>query len=208
MMTENKTVTILARAVSVALHPLAMPLYGVALMLFGPTVWNNLPPNAKYYCLGVIALTTMAVPALCVVLMNTLGFVRSLGLEERNERSLPIAVVMVCYVACVYMISDPILVFLVRKLLLAAIGCLILALTVNFFWKISLHMIAAGGMLAILALTEYAGFGRMITPICVWIVLSGLLASARLWLGAHNPAQVYAGFAAGFLVAGAVMSFF
>ena len=62
----------------------------------------------------------------------------------------------------------------------------------------SLHMIGAGGLCgAITAIMLILGIGNPIIP-AICFLLSGMLGTARLFLKAHTPAQVFIGFLAGF----------
>ena len=95
--------------------------------------------------------------------------------------------------------------FLIRRFLFAALGCVLLTLIVTPFWKISLHMTAAGGLLAMLFILNFSGFGQFPYTLLMFILLIGALGSARLWLGSHNLGQVMAGFGGGFLIASATI---
>jgi hypothetical protein len=70
---------------------------------------------------------------------------------------------------------------------------------INFWWKISIHAVGAGALLA----TIYALSMKMYTPLTWYLVTvilaSGLVLSSRLRLNSHNPAQVWLGFLTGFI---------
>lgn len=153
----------------------------------------------------MIALNTLVIPAILIALMRTFGVLGNLSLQQRRERMIPLAVVAVCYLICALMISNVLVAFLIRKFLFAAFGCVLVALVVNFWWKISLHLMAVGGAVAMLLIVAISRFGDLTGTVIVAILLSGLLASARLWLGSHTPTQVAAGFFGGFAVATLVM---
>jgi membrane-associated phospholipid phosphatase len=48
----------------------------------------------------------------------------------------------------------------------------------------------------------------MFMPLIIIIFVSGLVATARLKLNAHTPAQVYTGFLAGFIIELGLMLFY
>jgi hypothetical protein len=104
------------------------------------------------------------------------------------------------YGVCILMLSNLTMAFLLRTLLLAGAACVVFALTVTCFWKISLHMIGAGSVVAMMLMVDIMGLGNMLLPLTIGLLLSGALASARLCLGAHTPAQVAAGFFGGALI--------
>ena len=49
--------------------------------------------------------------------------------------------------------------------------------------------------------------GRSLVPFAVTVFCAGALASARLYLGCHNAAQIFAGFCGGFCVAALALLF-
>ncbi len=55
--------------------------------------------------------------------------------------------------------------------------------------------------MALLAVMNVAGGGDQVVPLAATLCAAGTLASARLYLGCHNGAQVAAGFLGGFVVA-------
>ncbi len=204
-MTRDQIYERLSQTLSRAMHPFVMPVYAILLLLFGSTFMENIPLKVKLFFLGVVVVNTVMVPALFILLLRGLGYLHSLSLVERRDRIIPLIVVAGCYVVCAYMVSGALSAFFIRKLLVAAAGCVLLGLVVTCFWQISLHMIAAGGVVAMLVLVNVAGFGSLIGGLCVALLLSGALASARLYLGYHNPGQIAAGFLGGFIVASCLL---
>lgn len=203
---ENKGVIYkLSRAISGVLHPFVVPTITVLLLLFGNTIMSGVPERLKLLFVAIIVLNTIVVPTLFILLLRSFNYIPNFSLNQRRDRIAPLVVVTICYIICAFMISDALVAFLIRKFLFAAVGCVLLGLVVSFFWKISLHMISAGGALALLFIINISGFGNMLWVLIVGVLLTGALASARLYLGLHTPLQVTAGFVGGFIVACAVM---
>ena len=73
-----------------------------------------------------------------------------------------------------------------------------LSLIVSFYWKISMHMIGVGGMLGALIGVSLAAYVDTALYVILTALICGMVGFARLKLKAHTPAQVYAGFFAGF----------
>ena len=187
---QEGILTTWSRGISWVLHPFLVPAYTICILLFGDTIMGNIALSLKWFFVLVVVLNTL---------------IGDLSLQQRRERIIPLAVVAVCYLICALMISNVLVAFLIRKFLFAALGCVIMALVVNFWWKISLHLTAAGGAVAMLLIVAISRFGDLTGTVIVAILLSGSLASARLWLGSHTPAQVAAGFFGGFAAASLVM---
>lgn len=193
--------TRLSRALSWVLHPFVVPLYVMAFMLLTDGFLSRLPVSVKNYLAWVVMLYAAIVPMLSIGFMRALGLLKDLGLHSQRSRLLPLFVGVVSYLLCAVTLSDVAVAMIVRKFVVAAACCEVLALVVTPFWKISLHLICMGGVTAMFTLLSVAGAGQHFWALVVSILLSGALASARLHLGSHNPWQVTAGYFGGLAVA-------
>ena len=91
-----------------------------------------------------------------------------------------------------------IVIIVVAALFIQAVGLL-----VNIWWKISTHTAAIGGVTgALMAFAELFSFNP-VWCLCLAILLSGVLGTARIILRQHSLGQVVAGF-----LIGAVCAFF
>lgn len=196
----------LAHAVSWVLHPFLLPVYTIALLLT-ITSFALFPANVKYYLLWVILLYAVLIPVLALGVLRSLGRISSYRVDDRRERLLPLLIGAVCYLLCALTLAKiPSVVFL-RKFMVAAACCEVMCLVVSLRWKISLHLTGMGAVVALFVVMNIVGVGTMLLPLSVAILGAGALASARLYLGCHNPAQVLAGFGGGFIVATLAMLF-
>lgn len=196
----------LAHAVSWVLHPFLLPVYTIALLLT-VTSFALFPANVKYYLLWVILLYAVLIPVLALGVLRSLGRISSYRVDDRRERLLPLLIGAVCYLLCALTLAKiPSVVFL-RKFMVAAACCEVMCLIVSLRWKISLHLTGMGAVVALFVVMNIVGVGTMLLPLSVAILGAGALASARLYLGCHNPAQVLAGFGGGFIVATLAMLF-
>ncbi len=198
--TERKGIQYaLARVFSTVLQPLLMPLYGVLLILNANSYMALfLPPQTKMYIIITVLVCTLVVPALFIFLLNAIGMLEDLRMNNRKERILPLAVILLAYGLCAILIGRapaP----LALLAMAAGVVCIVIALIVTPFWKISLHMTGAGGVYALLLFLGMAESRDFTVYMMVATLLVGVLAWARLYLGRHTPAQVAAGFFGGFV---------
>lgn len=180
-------------------HPFLMPVWMLAVMLWGNTAFALYPPRFKFYLSWVVALYTLAIPALSVAVLKRTGRIESWRMDSQRDRVLPLVIGTVCYIVCAVTISRIASAEILRRMMLAGACCEMMCLAVNYHWKISLHMTAAGGCTAILAVLTIIT-GQLTGMLALAVAVSGLLASARLCLGKHTPQQVAAGYAGGFAV--------
>lgn len=197
----------LARILSLALHPFLLPLYLMAILLFARTAYAAYPAGIKFYLLWVVVLFTLILPALAVAVLRSLGKLHDYRLATRRERIVPLAVGTLCCLLCALTIAKIPSALLLQRMMLAGAACEGLCLAVTLRWKISLHLTAMGAAVALFAILCIAGFGHLFWVLVAAVIASGLLASARLCLGSHNPRQILAGFAGGFAVTFLVMLF-
>jgi membrane-associated phospholipid phosphatase len=123
-------------------------------------------------------------------------------MPDRRDRAVPFLITCAYFIITLYFFYqrtelDPIL---WQGLGVIVVAILVLT-AVTFFWKISAHMIGVGGLLAVVLVLgkEFSNF-QVLYPLILVLILSGAIASSRLYLGAHRPNEVYAGFFAGFLI--------
>lgn len=193
--------TRLSRALSWLLHPFVVPLYVLGFMLLTDGFLLRLPASIKSYLAWIVVLYAAIVPMLSIAFMRGLGLLKNFGLHSQRSRLLPLLVGAISYVLCAITLSDVAVATIIRKFVLAAACCEVLALIVTPFWKISLHLICMGGVTAVFTLLSVAGAGQHFWALVATILLSGALASARLHLGAHNPSQIAVGYFGGLVVA-------
>lgn len=191
---------VLAKVVSIALHPVIIPLYIVATLITGGLLLSPVMPRAKLYFFAIVILNIVVVPAVAILLFNGQKAKRQGVSGVFAERVMPMLVMAVCYAASLYLIRDIPFTYPMRKMLIAGTGCLIAGVAVTFFWRISLYMLAQGVAVGFMALLVISGAGYMLAPLCVSIALAASLASARLYLGKHDAAQTAAGFLTGLAI--------
>ena len=190
----------IANTLSWVLHPFLLPVYLMAVLLT-MTTFAHYSTQVKFYLMWVVALYAIVIPFLALGVLHSLGRISSFKVDNRRERWLPLAVGIVCYILCAITFAKiPSAIFL-RKFMVAAACCEAMCLVVSLWWKISLHLTGMGAVVALLVVMNIVGVGTMLIPLMVAILAAGALASARLYLGCHNGAQVLAGFCGGFVVA-------
>ncbi len=198
-------------------HPLlALTYILIILMWIDPTVFASYSVGGKKGLLAMTFFSTFLIPALAVVMLYKLDFVKSIKMPKHKDRIVPLLIAMTCYYsvfAFLFKQVDSPDIFQVATL--GACMAMSIAFIITIFYKISLHAIGMGAMLA---MTVYACFyygninvhvdlgflGTYYTPLLVIlfiiVLLAGIVMSARLYLKAHTPLQVYSGIILGFVV--------
>lgn len=156
------------------------------------------PLSIRGLIMGGVFFSTAFVPGLFIFLMVKTGTAKDLELTDRRERTLPYIILITSNVACLFFLYKMMMPLWILGLLIAAILALVVSMCINFFWKISAHMLGIGGLLGgVMGISQV----QMRDP--QWLFIAGILAAgmlgvARIYLRKHTPLQVYAGFLLGF----------
>ncbi len=188
---EKQRFDLPSQIISVLLHPLLMPTYGIIILLNSGTHYSYIPWQAQKILYTLIFLTTFLIPVSIIPFLMSLKLIGNIRMDERKDRFIPLIISALSYYFGLYLINKlPFHVPLFIKLLVSGSLILILLnLLINIKWKISAHLIGIGGLLAFVFAFSIVFYTRLIDVIILLSVLSGVVAVARLNLQAHNPAQ-------------------
>jgi hypothetical protein len=191
----------LALLISVAFQPLLMPSLVFGLLFFGVPQATSLPEAFKIRIFYLIVSATLLIPMVLMLGLRWSGLVKSLHFEEKSDRRVPFLLVTLFYVLTTYFLKektelDPILWQGMGVITLAVV----LLTGVTYFWKMSAHLTGIGGVLAVTGIMGLYFPSVMVAYLLVGtLLLVGIVASSRLYLDAHSPAEVYAGLVVGFV---------
>jgi membrane-associated phospholipid phosphatase len=189
----NKTADIISHL----FHPLLMATYGCLIVFFGlsDTIYFIFTPlRLKLVLTFTIFAFTFLLPVLNLLILYKLGYVSSLAIDNRKERTFPLLMTALCYFGLFYMIYDFNIWPAIKLFILGGGLCIFFAAIVNLWWQISAHMIGVGGLIGALLAMCYFMQMPILVAVCICIIVAGAIGFARLKLNAHSPSQVYAGF--------------
>jgi hypothetical protein len=192
----------LSNFISGIAHPIFINLLClVSLFSLFPQLAHGMPSRIQWFYISFIFISTSIIPVILVFVMRITGKINSITLENREERNLPYLITLVLYFFNYYNFAKtPTTHPLVLQYLLACSAIVMAVFIINFFNKISIHMATLGALTGLLAISNYtAGIDARLLLIPVFL-LSGLVATARYSLKAHQPQQLYLGFLLGFLL--------
>jgi len=190
----------LTQLISIILHPIFMPLLALHLTLIVvPSLAFTLSQNlVLIYC--IVIFCTIILPLISIFWLIQLGRVSSLEMSNHKERSLPLVKTVIWMSVGYYLLENALFYTPILKAeLLGAIIIILVAAIISKFWKISLHLLGIGGLVGVFIALQVI-HGALLYLLILFILLSGVLAVARIKQKAHNYAQVYAGFIVGLSV--------
>ena len=187
-----------AKIISVIFHPLLVPTYALLVMMNLQThSILALPINYRYMVIAFVFLTTFVVPSIIIFILLKVGKIKALEMHSRQERVLPLIIISAAFYVTYYILKQTSVTGLMALFMVGATMLVLLSLIINYITKISLHMLAWGGMFgAFLGFSIGFHFNLMVILFVILLVI-GIVGTARLKLDAHTPAQVYSGFLVG-----------
>ncbi len=196
-MFENR----LANIISYIFHPLMMPTY-VMILFFNMNVYYTyiIADYSKLRIIGLVFITTFLFPLLINLVFLRHRLISTLHMKIREERMLPFIVTGVFYYMTYHLIKQLFLPDFYKLYLLGATLLVLIALTINFFRKISLHLLAIGGVTGIFMGLSFKLMLEIHYLIISLIFISGLVGYARLKMDVHRPYEIYGGYLIGFAV--------
>ena len=198
----------LAQIISMIFHPLLIPVYGMAVIFSAPTLFGYLPFPVKKLLLLIVLINNVILPISLLPFFRYRNIISSWIIIKREERTLPLLVSTILYLTTSFIIFKfPIPVFL-KSFIFAAAFVSIIVTIINLRWKISLHSVGVGSLLALVLLLSFKMYTPLLGYLISAVLVAGLVLSSRLRLDSHNPHQVWFGFLTGFLSLTLFMLFF
>lgn len=206
----------IAHIISVLFHPLLIILYLLMVLIaLNPYVFALSDLHEKTTFFVYTFVNTLVIPILSIFIMKMLGIVKSLEMKDNKERIGPLIIIGSLYLwMFINFKGNQIVPPLFSSFILGSTLAIFISFFINNFTKISLHMVGMGGLIIALILIKFEmpydkffidvfnSFGAMVTLdflIIVSILLTGITGTARLYLEAHQPRQIYLGFIIGCL---------
>ena len=189
-----------ARIISYLFHPLFIPLYVIAFMVYELNSFPDRDDWGKKLVMIQFLVSYTLLPLITILLMKGLGFIESIHLKTRKDRILPYVVCEIFYFWGWYVSKNLDYPKLVVMFTLAVFLACSLGLILNSYMKISMHGIAVG------TLCTFALFASMQISVSLGLFVSiafliaGLTATARLIDSDHSIKEIYAGLFCGSLM--------
>lgn len=202
---------ILSTILSYLLHPLLTPTLIFAVVFYFCPMAVNLSPQLREKLLWMIFIITFIFPFLSTfILMYVMKrnfSITDMMMDDKKARFYPFLFTGFFYAAITYMFIqsglDPNMIVIMGGIALSVL----LVAVITYFWKISAHAVGICGALGyVLVVSYYYPYELMLYPLTIVAFLAGVLLSARLYLNAHTPAQVFSGALLGLVVS--ILSFY
>ena len=167
---------------------------------FDPMINGRVHPEQLRITYIIVALSTIAFPAINILLLRWYGAVTSFEVQKRKERFAPYISSTFFFILGYILLRRGALPVSIHAIMLGCTVSLIVLALVNTAFKISAHAAGVGGLagttVALFQIHGWFDFGL----VALVILFTGLALSARLVLKLHTAPEVYAGAATGFAI--------
>ena len=192
----DKTMLRVARITSIVFTPFSIPFLAF-LVLFLFSYLRIMPILYKGIVLGIVYCFTILTPTITIFLFRKInGFARQ-ELSERKKRYVPILLTIISYVFCLLMMRKLNIPWYMTGIIFVSLVISIICILVNLKWKLSEHMAGMGGIIGGLVSFSALFSYNPVVWLCLFILIAGILGSARIVLGHHTLGEVLSGFVVG-----------
>lgn len=190
-----------ARWVSTLFHPLWVPTLGAALFLHQHA---HLPlrygqGDLTWRLLMLVFLFTAVLPVSGIFMFKRWGWVTQWSLAERSDRKAPLLFSSFSFLLLFYLLQNAGVHGVVLHIILGGVLSMTLSYFVNLFLKLSMHLMSWMSLAGQVAAFGFHGMQFPLFWLSVILLVAGIVASARLALGAHTPKELWVGSLVGFV---------
>jgi hypothetical protein len=191
----------LAHFFSYVFHPLFVPFYVVYFLVYiHPSYLSGFNDREKIQVLMIVVLNAVFFPLISVLLLKGVGFIDSIFLRTQKDRIIPYIASSIFFFWTYHVFRQQqqfpsIFPSFFFGVLIASSA----ALLANIYLKISMHAIGMGGLLGLFLIIMLYNTMLMTWPLCIAILITGLVCTSRLIVSNHTPKEIYWGLFLGLL---------
>ncbi|MCD8317338.1 MAG: hypothetical protein LUC45_00080 [Paraprevotella sp.] len=189
---KYRNLIVVSRLLSAVFRLYYMPIVGfVALFTF--TSLRLLPWFYKLTVLCMVYVFTIFLPRLCILVWRKLNGWGLIQLRVREYRAVPYILFILSYLAFLVLMFRLHMPRYICGILVSALLIQMVCVTVNVWWKISMHSAGAGGVIGALLAYSFLFDFNPVGWLCAMILIAGAVGSARMLLRQHSLEQIIVG---------------
>ena len=185
-------------AISYLFHPLFAPIAGTAAYFIVTPKYS--PASLQTHVFLPVLILTVIIPVIAFFILKNIGILTSALTPSIEERKYPLYIHLILLGIVVYKVVPGEYAF---ELHYYFIGLMLSALTtlLLLFLKVkaSMHVMGLGGLFMFLVSLSIHFEINITLAVSLFTLATGLVATSRLYLGAHSKIEVFIGFLIGML---------
>lgn len=192
---------------SIIFTPFLIPTFGFLVILYHLPGLQYYTPKIKTMLIGIVVITTCILPLMFILLISFTSNAKR-NMAKTKDRLLPYLFNAFSIFLGAQLLGKLPIPGIFRLFMLGIVLTLILLFTITLKWKISGHAAGIGVLLGTFLALLFKYRMDLQWIIIATILLTGIVASSRLILNKHTPAQVYSGFSLSLLIMYLTIFFF
>ncbi len=196
-----------AKLTSVLCHPLLLMNFGLFSIMFWHPYFVSKFFETQFYTISMfVSINTLILPMLSVYLLKRFGLIDDFAMSNPKQRLLPYSIMIGIVGLTMFQLYKIDYAGLPMWFMGACAISLMANVLINLKFTISTHGIGTGGLVALYAYISYTEHLLLFKLLLIGFVLvSGIVMWARLYLQAHTEKEVYTGFLLGFATTSLVL---
>ena len=196
-----------AKLTSVLCHPLLLMNFGLFSIMFWHPYFVSKFYETQFYTISMfVSINTLILPMLSVYLLKRFGLIDDFAMSNPKQRLLPYSIMIGIVGLTMFQLYKIDYAGLPMWFMGACAISLMANVLINLKFTISTHGIGTGGLVALYAYISYIEHLLLFKLLLIGFVLvSGIVMWARLYLQAHTEKEVYTGFLLGFATTSLVL---
>ena len=187
------------KTVSAVFHPIIFPIIGT--ILYFIILPRHINSRSERSLILTVFITTYLLPMLFVFLLKKMKMIESYDMETTEERKFPLLfLTIISYLLGMMLYRTNIVDELALFYFAMALTLLISYFLLYIHFKISLHAIGIGGLIAFIGILSFTYQLNLLAVLTLFFIIAGIIMTSRLKLKAHEGKEVYIGFIVGFLL--------
>jgi hypothetical protein len=191
-----------AKVISYLFHPLFIPVYFGWFLIYVLRLFPAADGFRQTMLLVQFFVSYTLLPLVTVLISKALGFIDTIYLKTQKDRIIPYIASMIFYFWMWYVSNN--LGFPGESVAfsLAAFLAICFGVFVNSFFKVSMHALSMGVVVAWFFLFSFNSTANLGFYLSLALLIAGIVCTARLMVEAHRPFDIYAGLFLGALAQG------
>ncbi len=194
---KNHTVKRVAELLSVAFHPIFMPLYGLLIIYSSHTLHSFMPAEIKRMIFILVTANNVMIPLALATVLYARGAISTFNARDRNERMILLTFSVVMYSITAFLLLRMQIPSLFRAYFISIAIVTLITLVITVFYRISLHASGIGGLLVLIVFMILLYNNSMVWQMVAVLVTGGAVMASRIHLQDHSPSEVWTGLLAG-----------
>lgn len=186
----------LAHFFSFIFHPLFIPVIATWFLAYiQPGYFTGISSQEKLLIVIRVGFNTIFYPALTVVLLKALGFIKSIFLKTQRERIVPYIATNIFYFWMFLVFKNqPEVPVILTGFMFGAFIASSAGLIANIYFKISMHALGVGSLCGLMLIIIFSGFSFAIFLAAMLVfIITGVVCTSRMIVSDHKPFEIYSG---------------